>query len=139
MPRLLLLASCCFSACSTPSFDESAGRGLVSVDRAAPASDNSAPMPNWQRGDRFTYRRGGKIRMELLVADKQADGYILQEVSSGIRFGMGLDLSRRSETVPGAASQDRQFAPADQVLTWPLWVGKKWSCEYLLKTLAGDA
>lgn len=109
------------------------------MDRAAPASDNSVPQPHWQRGDRFTYRRGGKLRMELLVADKQADGYVLQEVGSGMRFGMGLDLSRRSETVPGSASQDRQFAPSDQVLTWPLWVGKQWSCEYLLKTLAGDA
>lgn len=126
------------AACSTPEVGGRGGRGLVSVDRAVPASRLQVSRPEWLVGDRFVYRRGGKIRLEYRVTGKTEQGYILQEVGTRMEFALGLDLERLSESIPGQASEQRVFAPSDHVLTWPLWVGKRWSCEYHLRN-AGAA
>lgn len=126
---LVMLAAC---TTPTPLPDDSFGRGLISVDRAAPAALDQIARPQWRVGDRFVYRRGGKIRLEFLVVEKTEQGYVLQEAGSNMEFALGLDLERLAEGVPGKPEEERRFAPADHVLTWPLWVGKRWSSEYHL-------
>ena len=120
-------------ACAAPADAGLRGRGLISVDRAAPASVERVERPEWKLGDRFVYRRGGKIRLEYLLTEKSDQGYVLEEVGSQLEFSLGLDLERKAEAAPNRSTEVRHFAPADHVLTWPLWVGKRWSGEYALE------
>jgi len=50
----------------------------------------------------------------------------------------GKDLSDRGQEKSGSPELSVANDPADYTVTWPLWVGKRWSCHYVRRA-AGEA
>lgn len=127
---LLLLA---FSSCASRAFAPGEGRGLATVSSSAPAGAEVFVRPTWKLGDRFTFRRGGKLRLLQSVVRADDSGYELEEAVSKIRTVMGPDYEQTAESVADDPWSEKRIVPGDWRVTWPLWVGKRWACEYLFK------
>ena len=134
LPALLALA-----ACAAPSLPEGSGRGLLSHDRRAPDGVVSHPLPRWQVGDRFVYRRGELLRLPFRVTDAGDDGYVIEHEESGHRQWLTAELGQVGERQGGVEAWSRRDDPADVQLHWPLWEGKRWACHLLRKAPGAPA
>ncbi len=121
------------AGCSNLSLPEGAGRGLVSADQTPPAGAAVYERPEWQKGDRFVVRRGGVARLSFTVVEAGEDGYALLNDESGGLTRYTRVFAEIGEEQPGDPASIRLQEPADQLLHWPLWVGKRWSCHVLRK------
>jgi len=130
-----LLVTACASA---PPLPEGKGAGLVAFDAAAPASTQVWGPPEWHVGDRFTLLRGGKLRIEFRVATITDEGYVLVD-GKGNRLKRGRDLSNVGEWGPEGDEPLHVLTPPDVRFHWPLWVGKRWRCQYSDRTAGAKA
>lgn len=126
-------------ACASRAFAPGEGRGLTTESAEAPAGVVTHERPSWKLGDRFTYRRGGKLRLLQSVVRADADGYGLEEAVTKLRTELGSDFEQTGESVEGDAWSEARIVPGDWRLSWPLWVGKRWACEYVFKKPGEDA
>ena len=125
-------------ACKTAGDALPPGRGLVTFDREPPRGAEVFQAPAWKVGDRFVYQKGGLARLALRV-ESTADGvHRLVDEQSGTVSLVGEDLSERGQEKPGAPEMALSYDPADTTLSWPLWVGKRWSC-HCVRRAAGQA
>ncbi len=139
LPRVLrfraLIPSLFLAACATPAaLPPGSGAGLVSWDREAPTAAESFPAPHWMVGDRFVYEKGGIARLAYRVqsADPK-QGYTLREEKSGLLLHLTPELAEVGQEMPGEPETRRRIDPYDAIFSFPLWVGKRWSCEFLSK------
>lgn len=114
-------------------FPEGEGEGLVTVDRAVPASTSVAARPEWAVGDRFEYLRGGEQHTTWRVESAGPEGYKLVQEMTGVVTLLDQDLGVLGEDVPDDPVQARRRSPVDNEYAWPLWVGKRWTTNYLRK------
>ncbi len=124
-------------ACSsTPTMPEGAGNGLLSWDRDPPAGVGEVvAAPKWKAGDRYAFRRGGIVDLDYRVA-KTDRGYELRPVDGGVAMQLAGDLAMVGQVDTGERPDPRvakEFAPADPLFHWPLWVGKRWTVSILRK------
>lgn len=134
MRSLALFLLAILSACGgTPTLAEGEGKGLLSADREPPAGAETASRPTWRQGERFIYRRGNAQRFALRVVAAGDDGYVLEDEDSLLRTRLSLDFGEAGQELPEDPESVRVYAPADARYSWPLWVGKRWTTQYLFK------
>ena len=131
---LTLLAACH----GTPPLPEGSGRGLIAFDPAPPAGAQVWERPTWHQGDHFVLLRGGKQRLDVTVAVADEKGYLLVD-SRGSRLQRGLDLSNLAEYEQDVAQPAHELTPGDFRYHWPLWLGKRWRCQYADRTAGGQS
>lgn len=138
----LLLLSVSPSACKgAPAMPPGEGRGLVAFDAEPPAGAELFQRPTWRVGDRQALLRGGQMRLQLTVTRADAGGYVQQDEASGMRLVRDLDLGNVADLPPAKDGDQplRLVAPRDVRFHWPLWVGKRWRCNFVDKTVEGTA
>lgn len=106
-------------------------RGLVSFDREPPAGVETFARPEWKAGDRFVYLRGGKLRVGGHVDARAEGGWDLVDETSGLVLHLDPDLGELGQGLAEPSAQDVRFDPVDARFAWPLWVGKRWVCEFV--------
>lgn len=110
------------------------GDGVVTVSpQEPPAGTETFPRPSFQRGDRLVFEEGGARKFTMRVTRADDSGYdFLQEGANEVAVydaNLGVMEIRR----PEEPHLDQMRAPADSTFTWPLWVGKRWTCIYVDK------
>ena len=129
-PLLAVLVAACGSV---PMLPEGEGQGLVAVDDVPPPGVTLVERPQWSTGDRFVFLRGGAVRQSFTV-EASGEGYRLVDEESGMALGKDLDFGDVYQDREGFPGSRVELAPADTRYSWPLWVGKTWTCHYLRKT-----
>lgn len=125
-PLLCLLVACRSTPDPLP-----AGDGLVTVDRTPPAGVEAVPAPTWHVGDRFVFRKGGLARIAFRIDETVEGVHHLTDEQSGLVTLVTEELAECGQYKPGEPDLTRTFDPPDHVLAWPLWLGKRWSCNYV--------
>lgn len=144
MLRRSVVVGCVLAACAAPvpprELPEGHGRGVVSADATPPAGAATWAAPRWRVGDRFTLQRGDDARATFEVAGTSPDAYLIDGGAGpgGIQLRRGLDLSYQGEFFPDGEPL-HVLSPADVRYHWPLWVGKRWQCEFVDRTAGGPA
>jgi hypothetical protein len=131
MRRAALLAALLAGACSARFAHLPPGPGLVAVDRTPPAGVAVHPAPTWQAGDRFVYQKAGQLRLALRATDLEGEGLGLVDESSGRVLLLGAEHVERGERPPEGESGGYELDPGDDLLAWPLWVGKRWTTQFV--------
>ncbi|GEM_PF-3698050 len=124
-------------SCAASGIPEGEGLGIVAVDREPPKGVRLYPKPVWTPGDRFVYRRGGRVRVEFRVVAVEEDRRVLEEVGSGLVLVLDGELRELGRGVGEEFRYLRRMDPFDARFSWPLWVGKKWACDFLDKNPEG--
>lgn len=143
-PFLPIVPGLLLAACANVDLPEGSGQGLVTWDREPPGGAETWPMPEWKAGDRFLYLRGNRVRLALR-AEEPAEGdpagarWMLVDEESGIRVGYDGELAELGQHKPQTPLATRVLDPADSQYSWPLWVGKRWTCEFVNKAPGDDA
>jgi hypothetical protein len=114
------------------------GRGVVAADTSAPAGAVTWPRPEWRVGDTFTLVRGKVVRGTFTVERADDAGYVLGTGGS-MNLHRDRDLGNLGEWPAEGDQPLHLLDPVDARFHWPLWVGKRWSCEFVDKALGGDA
>lgn len=122
-----LLLAACTGVAPPPAIT---GSGMLSSDGAAPPGAATYDRPRWSLGDRMVFERGSRMRVELTVTEVAADGYTLSD-AQGSRLRKSLDFADLGEYPAAVAPAGRVFEPQDHRYHWPLWVGKRWRCQYV--------
>jgi hypothetical protein len=112
------------------------GAGLLHADVEPPPGATLYQRPQWQVGDCFTLGRGGIVRAEFVVDSADATGYFVRS-SGGGRLRRDLDLGNVGEWPAAGDDPQHLLSPADVRYHWPLWVGKRWQCEFVDATPGG--
>lgn len=139
LPIVFLLAACGSAPPAPPAMPampEGSGRGVVQSDEQAPAGAATWARPVWRAGDRFTFVRGGVLRGEFVVTDATAEHYAMRIGELEVR--RTLDLGNLGEW-SAAGEVQHVLSPVDVRYCWPLWVGKRWTCEFVDRALGGEA
>ncbi len=126
---LLLGAAACAGAPEAPGAPESTGRGIVEFDREPPAGAATWQRPLWRVGEKFVLRRGERVQGEFRVTAIEDGAYVL-DTGGGPLLRRDLDLGNLGEWAPDGTAL-RVLAPVDARYHWPLWVGKRWTCEFV--------
>jgi len=127
----LVLAVTALGACKATGDPLPPGKGLVTVDQEPPSGAELFQTPSWKVGDRFVYEKGGISRLAFRV-DSTVDGvHHLVDEQAGLVMLIGTDLTDHGQEKPEEPELTVSNDPADFTLTWPLWVGKRWSCHYV--------
>jgi hypothetical protein len=126
--NLLPIVLAALVACQGTGTPLPAGQGLVTVDREPPSGAEVFGAPSWKVGDRFVYQKGGVSRLSFRV-ESTADGvHRCVDEQAGLVTLVGVDLSEHGQEKPDAPELTISYDPADHPISWPLWVGKRWSC-----------
>lgn len=126
-------------ACSTPSPaapSPQPAAGLQSFDAEPPAGAKTWERPTWRIGDRFVLQRGEAMKGEFKLIAITDDAYVL-DTGSGVQLRRDRDLGNLGEWTPAGEPLHR-LQPVDARFHWPLWVGKRWTCEFLDRAKNGD-
>lgn len=136
MNKLIQLLPCVLlAACSgiPTKMPPGKGPGLVTVPKEPPAGVETFPRPKFQRGDRLVFEIGRATKFTMRVTKADEAGYeFAQEGANEVAVydaNLGVMAIRR----PGEPHQDEMRAPVDSTFTWPLWVGKRWTCIFMEK------
>jgi hypothetical protein len=129
----LWLASGCASGPRLP-----AGPGLVAADQTPPEGAAVHAAPTWLPGDRFVYQKAGQVRLPLRASELDGGGLGLVDEESGRTLLVGPEQLERGERFADDEKAGYQLDPGDQAVSWPLWVGKRWSCQFVSRA-AGRA
>ncbi len=113
---------------STPS--PAAGAGLLAVDRTPPPGAVVFPTPVWTPGDRFVYRRGGRLRAAYVVEEADSERRVLRERRTGMAVVLDGGLRELGRGIGRPPKLLRRFRPFDARLAFPLWVGKRWTVDF---------
>lgn len=140
LPSVLLAVALSLAACvgaSLPASVPDAGAGIVAFDPTPPHGAATWERPTWNVGDRIVLIRGGRSRVELEVAAAGEEGYTLRD-PQGRLLRRDRDLGNIGEW-PGEGQDGRTFLPVDSRYHWPLWVGKRWRCQFVDRDPSGFA
>ena len=140
-PLLLALVLGLFpiASCKSPhaAADLPPGKGLISFDREPPPGVETFPRPTWRAGDRFVYRKGGQARMPSLV-EADGDGWRLVQEDGRPDLRLDADFGDLGQA-PKEGDEGRVTNdPVDARFSWPLWDGKRWSCQFVRRTMVDD-
>ncbi len=109
----------------------------MQFDAEPPRGSSTWQRPEWRLGDRFVLVRGGLVKGEFRVAAVTDTHYEL-DTGSGVLLRRDRDLGNLGEwSANGEALH--LLTPADTRYHWPLWVGKRWSCEFVDRSRGGVA
>ena len=136
-PSLLGLGACAGGAGPGEPAAPPSGAGLLSFDAEAPAGAKTWERPAWRVGQTFAVRIGERAKSEFRVAAIDGDAYVL-DTGSGPQLRRDRDLGNLGEWARDG-SPLRSLAPADMRYHWPLWVGKRWTCEFADRARGGAA
>lgn len=117
---------------------EGQGRGVIAADPAPPEGARLWQRPQWRVGDAFTLLRGAQSRLRFTVREAGDGGYLLVG-DDGNRMRRDADLGILGEWAAQGDEPTRLLSPADTRFHWPLWVGKKWRCEFVERSAGGPA
>ncbi|MBL8734949.1 MAG: hypothetical protein JNL12_00850 [Planctomycetes bacterium] len=136
----LLALTACQSPPSPRQLPEGHGRGVVAVDATPPAGAPTWAAPALRIGDRFTLQRGDDARASFEIVGRLPDAYLIDGGAGpgGFQLRRGLDLSYQGEFSANGEPL-HVLSPADVRYHWPLWVGKRWRCEFVDRTVGGPA
>ncbi len=123
---------------SVPPLPDGGGPGIVAFDPVPPEGAKTWGPPSWQVGDRFALLRGGQQRIDLTVTASENGSYTLTD-ASGNRMRRGHDLSNLGEWGREGDQALHELTPADVRFHWPVWIGKRWRCQYSDRTAGGAA
>lgn len=130
-PFVLFFAVC--GACHAPAHEAPPkGLGLVTFDRTPPAGAEVFAKPDWKAGDRFTYRKGKLLRLPYRVDADESGGWRLVEEETGLFLRIDADLGEHGQVDPRQNGRELVLDPGDVPYQWPLWVGKRWTCQFTL-------
>ncbi|MFN3242593.1 MAG: hypothetical protein ACE37K_13905 [Planctomycetota bacterium] len=129
---LLALASCSGLEGTLPAGE---GRGVLQVD-PRPDGVQTWDRPQWSVGDRFSLVRGEQLRGTFEVVAIEDGAYVI-DMGDDRQLRRDLDLGNLGEWV--ADEPQRLMTPADVRYHWPLWVGKRWQCEFVDRVRDGKA
>lgn len=113
------------------------GGGLVTADEQQPFGARLVQRPTWSAGDRFTFRRGNLIDVNLRVEYVDDGRYGLIDEDTGSLLLLDRDLGVLGEGSVGADEvwDDERFdvrlLPVDPAYAWPLWEGKRWVGQFV--------
>ncbi|MHC4922160.1 MAG: hypothetical protein ACYTKC_21540, partial [Planctomycetota bacterium] len=141
MKKLPLLFPTVLIACSgiPTEMPPGEGDGLVTVaPQQPPAGTETFPRPKFQRGDRLVFQKGGVSKFSMRVIRADETGYDFKHndfkpEGEGAIAIYDADLGVKEIRRPDAPYARQMRAPVDSTFTWPLWVGKRWTCIYLEK------
>lgn len=134
-----LAAAFVFAACGAapaPALPDGTGRGLLHADTEAPADAVTYERPHWRVGDRFTLVRGDVLAARFVVEAADGNGYVVRGPGD-VLLRRDLDLGNLGEWQPGSDEPLHLLSPVDVRFHWPLWVGKRWQCEYVDRARGG--
>ncbi|MCC7395873.1 MAG: hypothetical protein IT455_02285 [Planctomycetes bacterium] len=114
------------------------GKGLVACDHEPPVGAATYARPEWKVGDTFVLLRGEQVKAEFRVAST-ANGCYELDFGSEVLLRRDLDLGNLGEWARQDAQPLHVLTPTDVRFAWPLWVGKRWTCEFVDRTLGGAA
>jgi hypothetical protein len=126
-----------FAACGAapPALPDGVGRGLVQCDKEPPAGATTWQRPEWRVGDQFVFLRGESVKGEFVVTAVTAEHYAMRikniEVRRTLDLGNLGEWSSRGDAL-------HVLSPVDVRYSWPLWVGKRWSCEFVDRSAGGE-
>lgn len=135
-PVLMLAAVGCRGAPRAEATPGAEGRGLLAFDAEPPVGAVLWQRPEPRLGDRFTLLRGGHTRLTFRVVEVGANGSTLQD-EQGHRLRRDVELGHLGEWGATGETAIQRLSPVDARFHWPLWVGKKWRCEYVDSTAGG--
>ena len=133
----LVLVSACQGA-PEPSMPEGMGRGLVQFDVEPPAGATTWDRPEWRVGERFVAVQGERSRGDFRVVAVEPDAYVF-DVGAGVHLRRDHDLGNLGEWAARDNVPLHLLSPADVRYHWPLWLGKRWSCEFVDRVRGGEA
>ena len=136
LPALMLAAAGCRVAPRGEVAGAEDGRGLLAFDAEPPAGAMLWQRPEPRLGDCFTLLRGGHTRLTFRVVEVGANGSTLQD-EQGHRLRRDVELGHLGEWGATGEQAIQRLSPVDVRCHWPLWVGKKWRCEYVDSTAGG--
>ncbi|MCA8974543.1 MAG: hypothetical protein KDC98_07460 [Planctomycetes bacterium] len=117
------------SACATAPMPDGIGRGVIAFDPEPPPAAVLYERPACEVGCRYALLQGGQIRQEFTVVESGTAGQVVRD-ASGHELRRDRDLGHLGEwNAEGEAVH--LLSPADARFHWPLWVGKRWRCEYV--------
>ncbi len=119
-------------ACSAPPPPQSSaatGRGVIAFDAEVPTGAKTWPRPEWNVGDAFTMVRGEHVRGTFRVLEVTPEHYAI-DTGAGPVLRRTRDLGNLGQW-SAANAPEHLLAPVDARYHWPLWVGKRWSCEFV--------
>ena len=122
-------------ACASPGADSAAttlppGPGLVTSDRTPPDGAAVHEAPVWNEGDRFVYRKAGRTLLPLRVVADGEHGPRMRDEGSGRALHVGPEQVQRGQLGPDG-ELEFELDPGDHLVSWPLWVGKRWTSEFV--------
>ena len=133
---LLFALSACQGA--PPSMPDGEGRGLEQADAEPPAGATTWARPEWQKGERFAAVQGERSHGAFVVKAIEPEAYVL-DVGSGLHVRRDRDLGHLGEWTAADDEPLHLLSPVDVRYHWPLWVGKRWSCEFVDRMRGGMA
>lgn len=135
-----LVAAISFAGCSgaPATLPEGMGRGLLHADAEPPAGVVTYARPDWRAGDAFTLVRGEVLTAKFTIETIDGRGYVVRG-PGGMRLRRDLDLGNLGDWEPEGEEPLHLLSPRDVRFHWPLWVGKKWSCEFVDRARGGAA
>ncbi len=137
-PVLLLVVAACAAPATAPADPVPvAPGGLVPPLPAAtpPAGAVTWQRPEWRVGERFVLARSERTRFPLEVRAALATHYEL--AAGGALLRRDRDLGNLGEWSP-AGEPMHLLLPVDVRFHWPLWVGKRWACEFVDRAAGQD-
>lgn len=131
----LLLAAC---GAVAPTLPDGMGRGLLQADATPPAGAVVFERPTWREGCSFTLARGDVVVAKFVVTARSEHGYTVRGPGS-VLLERDLDLGNLGERDAASGEPLHLLSPADVRFHWPLWLGKRWSCEFVDRVRGGPA
>lgn len=134
MRAAALAAALVACACRASGPHLPAGPGLVAADRTPPEGVEVHQVPQWLAGDRFVYQKAGQARIALRASELAEGGLGLVDEQTGHTLLVGPEQLERGERAPEGRKGGRggfELDPGDQVVSWPLWVGKRWTSQFV--------
>ncbi|MGE0141649.1 MAG: hypothetical protein AB7I19_15185 [Planctomycetota bacterium] len=114
-----------------------AGPGLVSHDRTPPADAATFARPDLLVGDRFVFRRGGQERIAVRVSAIEEDAVEFTDEDRGMVNRFDRDFGA-VELRDAAGATITRWDRVDARFHWPLWVGKRWTAQYVRRDEDGE-
>lgn len=114
---------------------QGAGRGLLRAD-AQPSGVQVWRRPSWNVGSRIELIRGGEVRTALELVAVEDGAYVLDD-GAGRQLRRDADLGYLGEWYEGRPT--RVLSPVDVRYHWPLWIGKRWECDFVDRARGGQA
>lgn len=113
------------------------GRGLLEATEAPPEGARTWQRPEWRVGDTFSMVRGEQMRGTFTVAAIEDGAYVV-DMGGGRLVRRDRNLGNLGEWRADSGVARRVMRPVDVRYHWPLWVGKRWQCEFVDQLQGGE-